>query len=276
MPNLSKPEAIEHLQRALDEIPALKGMGIDSPRFIQWERDTQIAIKHVFGKESDEIKEFNKIRYYPSAVPLGPGNQSRRLNLISSAYQSGLSQATATLKSMINQINRYWPDEQPISLPPQTEASNRQIDDKKVFVVHGRDEGTRNTVVRTLEQLDLIPIVLQEQSNEGRTIIEKFEDHAGDVGFAIVLCTPDDEGRLRDEQKSLQPRPRQNVVLEWGFFMGKIGRDRVVALTKGDVEIPSDYSGVIYIPLDEHEGGKTRLVRELKSAGFQVDANSLL
>ena len=130
-------------------------------------------------------------------------------------------------------------------------------------------------VVRTLERLDLAPIVLQEQSSEGRTIIEKFEDHAGDVGFAIVLCTPDDEGRLRGEQ-DIKPRPRQNVVFEWGFFTGQIGRGRVVALVKDDVEIPSDYSGVIYIPLDEQGGWKMRLVKELSSAGFQVDANRLL
>ena len=107
---------------------------------------------------------------------------------------------------------------------------------------------------------------------KGRTIIEKFEDFAH-VGFALVLLTPDDEGRLRDDKGDFKPRARQNVILELGYFLGKLGRERVCALVKEGVERPSDYDGVVYIPLDDSGGWEMKLIRELKSAGYDIDAN---
>ena len=94
-------------------------------------------------------------------------------------------------------------------------------------------------------------------------------------GLAVVLLTPDDEGRLQGGT-DLKPRARQNVIFELGYFAGILGRNRVCALTKGDVEIPSDYDGVIYITLDDSGGWKLRIVKELKAAGFDVDANLAL
>ena len=115
-------------------------------------------------------------------------------------------------------------------------------------------------------------MVLHEQPNEGRTIIEKFEDFTH-VGFAVVLLTPDDTGRLQDDVGDFKPRARQNVIFEFGYFIGKLGRGRVCALVKGDVERPSDYDGVLYIPLDDSGGWEMRLIQELKSAGYDIDAN---
>lgn len=120
--------------------------------------------------------------------------------------------------------------------------------------------------------MELKPVVLHEQPNEGRTIIEKFEDYT-DVRFAVVLLTPDDVGGLQDNAGDTKPRARQNVIFEFGYFIGKLGRERVCALVKGNVEKPSDYDGVLYIQLDDSEGWKMRLVRELKSAGYNIDAN---
>ena len=160
------------------------------------------------------------------------------------------------------------------NLLQKTQENSQQRVSNRVFVVHGRDEGTRSIVARFLESLDLEAIILQEQPNEGRTIIEKFEDYA-DVGYAVVLCTPDDVGSLAEEQEKLRPRPRQNVVLEWGFFLGRLKRNRVCVLLKGDVEIPSDYAGVVYVKLDESGGWRTELAIELQRSGLQVDLNDL-
>ena len=143
----------------------------------------------------------------------------------------------------------------------------------EVFVVHGRDGGTKESVTGFLRTLELEPVVLNEYPNEGRTIIEKFEHHASRVGFAIVLFTPDDIGSLQDEGSSQQARARQNVVFELGYFIGRLGRDRTCALLKGDVEIPSDYYGVLHIAMDDGEDWKMKLFRELKKAGFDIDAN---
>ena len=147
---------------------------------------------------------------------------------------------------------------------------------RRIFLVHGRDEGAKSAVARFLEKLDLQPVILDEQANRGQTIIEKFESHSN-VCFAIVLLTPDDEGGLRGGEKSGRHRARQNVIFELGFFIGRLGRQRVCALTKGSaMEIPSDYSGVVYIPLDDGGAWRYHLVKELKSAGFDVDANRAL
>ena len=119
-----------------------------------------------------------------------------------------------------------------------------------VFVIHGHDGDARESVARFLENLGLQPIIPHEQANKGRTIIEKFENHA-DVAFAVVLLTPDDEGERKDDKSDLKPRARQNVILEPGFFLGRLGRTHVCLLVKGDMETPSDYDGVVYTKPDD-------------------------
>ena len=184
-------------------------------------------------------------------------------------YLRGLESATAILNSMIDEIEEYWEDDIEVS-SSEVPKTFRQTNTSQVFVIHGKDHGTRDTVTRFLEDLGLETVILQEQPDQGRTIIEKFEQYA-QCDFAVALFTPDDVGGSHDND--LQPRARQNVIFEFGYFIGKFGRDRVRALVKGRQEIPSDYSGVMYIPLDESDGWKMLLIREMKSAGFDIDAN---
>lgn len=145
--------------------------------------------------------------------------------------------------------------------------------ENSVFLVHGHDEGAKHSVARFLEQLGIKPVILQEQINRGMTVIEKFEAFAGRAGFAIVLMTPDDYGYPATSEQEKKHRPRQNVVLELGYFAAKLGREKTFVLTKGDLEMPSDVMGLVYEPMDRSEGWKMRLARELKSAGFEVDLN---
>jgi predicted nucleotide-binding protein len=146
----------------------------------------------------------------------------------------------------------------------------------KVFVVHGRNEGYRETIARFLERLKLRPVILHEQPNKGRTIIEKFMDYA-DVAFAVILLTADDHGGLASESFENQKlRARQNVIFELGFFLGRLGRDRVCALYEDGVEIPSDYNGVVFIPLDRAEAWRIRLARELRAANLSTDMNDVV
>jgi hypothetical protein len=144
---------------------------------------------------------------------------------------------------------------------------------RKVFVVHGHDEGVREKIARFLEKLDFEPIILHEQASRGRTVIEKVEAHS-DVGFAVVLLTPDDEGCERGGTP--RPRARQNVVLELGYFVGHLGRTHVCALKRGEIEIPSDFHGVVYGPSDNSDGWKQALGRELEGVGFTVDWNKAM
>ena len=137
-------------------------------------------------------------------------------------------------------------------------------DRSKVFVVHGHDEGALQAMARFLEKIGLQTIVLREQPDQGLTTIEKFEASASEVGFAVVLLTPDDLGGAvaAPEQAA---RARQNVIFELGYFVGRLGRGRACFLRKGEVEIPSDLVGVIYTDMDHPaEGWKVKLARELK------------
>lgn len=116
-------------------------------------------------------------------------------------------------------------------------------------------------------------VVLNEQTNASITVIEKLEKHA-DVGFAVVLLTPDDEGRKKGTKKLLG-RARQNVILELGYFISKLGRERVCALQRGDLEVPSDVLGVLTHQIDPAGAWKTRLAKELQEASFDVDLNKM-
>jgi predicted nucleotide-binding protein len=167
-------------------------------------------------------------------------------------------------------------------LPPKpdlNQKSNRiaqaPSSNHKVFIVHGRDEEVKQSVARFLEKLGLEAVVLHERSNTGKTIIEKFEKHS-DVAFAVVLMTPDDCGGIKAIDPVLRDRARQNVIFELGYFMGKLGRDRVSALLKGDIERPSDSDGIVYIALDPNDGWKILLAKELKEAGLLVDLNKVV
>ncbi|MGZ9129670.1 MAG: TIR domain-containing protein [Candidatus Binatia bacterium] len=143
----------------------------------------------------------------------------------------------------------------------------------KIFLVHGHDKGVLNEVARFLEKLNQKVVILRELPNAGRTVIEKFGDFA-DVGYAVVLLTPDDRGsKVSLPFKDQNLRARQNVIFELGYFIGRLGRDRVTALYLSNVEIPSDYSGVLFTEIDDRGAWRLELARELKTAGFLVDLN---
>ena len=144
-----------------------------------------------------------------------------------------------------------------------------------VFIVHGHDKALKESVARFLERQKLRPIILHEQPAQGRTIIEKFEDYS-DVGFAVVLLTPDDVMYVKTEDGERQIiRARQNVVLELGFFVGKLGRKRVavIFIQNSNFEMPSDYRGVEYLEAEGTGSWQYRLCVELRAAGYSVDAN---
>jgi len=145
---------------------------------------------------------------------------------------------------------------------------------KEVFIVHGTDQGVKETVARFLSKLKLEPKILHEQPNLGDTIIEKLEHHSL-VAFSVVLLTPDDRGGTNSQDYPLTSRARQNVVFELGYFIGKLGRNKVCALYTEGVELPSDFHGVVYIPFDRDGAWQLRLAKEIKAAGLDIDLNTL-
>lgn len=170
---------------------------------------------------------------------------------------------------MVSYLAVNYPPEPTTNRPTQGERTMS----KKVFIVHGHDNEAILDVARTLEKDDFEAIILREQPDGGLTIIEKIEQYT-DVDFAVVLYTQCDKGRAKAipvEQERF--RARQNVVFEHGYLIGKLGRNHVCALVKGDVETPGDISGVVYVPMDEHGAWKMRLARNMQDIGLPVDMN---
>lgn len=158
----------------------------------------------------------------------------------------------------------------------QLSGGERIIMSNKVFVVHGHDDAAKLDMARTLEKAGFEAIILHEQPDAGRTIIEKFENYS-DVSFAVILYTECDLGRDKEMPvDSEKYRARQNVVFEHGFFIGKLGRDHVCAFVKGDVETPGDLSGVLYVPMDKAGAWKMKLVQNMNAAGLSIDMNKFI
>lgn len=158
------------------------------------------------------------------------------------------------------------------------EATTREVagtivsENLDVFIVHGHDEARRNELRSLLEGMDLDPVIMQEEDDRGLTIIEKFEYYASTCSFAFILMTPDDRSSGGEDPES-RWRARQNVIMELGWFMARLGRERVMILYTGELEIPSDILGVVYVRFEERieEVDVVRRIRQrLKGVGFQV------
>lgn len=154
-------------------------------------------------------------------------------------------------------------------------SGTNRLSNKKIFVVYGHDEIAKTQLEALLRRWDLDPIILDQQASAGQTIIEKLEENIAEVGYAIVLATPDDEGKAKtDVTGSYKSRVRQNVVLELGMFLAKLGRDKVAILLKEetDFEKPSDIQGLIYIPFQNKvDEVSVSLIRELSRQGYKID-----
>ena len=196
-------------------------------------------------------------------------NPSERLKELKEDIQNKVD----NLESLVEKIELIKSDVE-ISTTKTPIIDKTKTDSTNIFIVHGHNTAIQQSVARTIEKLGLNPIILHEQPNAGKTIIEKFESHSN-VGFAIVLLTDDDEGKAKTEI-DLNKRARQNVVLELGYFIGKLSRSKVLPLYSEGVELPSDIYGLLYTPLDKAENWKFAIVRELNAAGYSVDANKLL
>jgi len=156
----------------------------------------------------------------------------------------------------------------------EIEKRSQQYMSNNIFIVHGRNDSIKNDMARFIEKLGLSATILHEQPNLGATIIEKLENSAINVAYAIVLYTADDTGALVGE-KDMKSRARQNVLFEHGYFMSKLGRNKVCAVVEENVDIPSDLHGILFIHYDKGGAWKYKIAKEMKAIGINVDVNRL-
>jgi predicted nucleotide-binding protein len=279
---------IERLRKCIEDLEAFDPQSVQKrdgvPEVMALERAIDGALEAAFGHRTPAYNRFRvaaQLDHGPRTMRISPdwgggGIRSYDPHEAHKARQylaEGKEQSIALLHQAISTLEDQIADQEPEDYTAPAAAMASLAYNRKVFVVHGREEGPREAVARFLERLGFQPIILHEQANQGRTIIEKVEDHS-DVGFAVIILTPDDMGNLKGEEP--QPRARQNVLLELGYFIGKLTRKRVCTLKAGELEIPSDWRGVVDEPYDAGGGWRQTLARELEAAEYEIDWNKVM
>ena len=244
----------------------------------------QMRIRRVFGEGSSYSDRLSSISFRSSGgvaviSSFGAGGESaEERQRRERAWRSGQRQSISLIDTMLEDLELDEAEQAPgleaidepiDSEPLQVDAYKTATGSNRVFVVHGHDNEMKQAVARIVERLGLEAVILHEQPDRGQTIIEKIERFS-DVGFAVVVLSPDDMGHSKaDGPDAARPRARQNVILELGYFAGKLGRENVVALHRGDIELPSDYDGVLYTTYDGDGAWPYKLTRELRESGYR-------
>ena len=223
------------------------------PDFCAWKDQTERFLIRHFGKDSLEVEKFRGFDFSLCAFASGMPD-----SLWNDACVGDLKRVKAIFSGYLDEMAEEE------SVP--TLADENAMDKTKVFIVHGHNAELKLEVARLMEKIGVTPIILSEQPNCGSTIIEKIEKNS-DVSAAICLFTADDE--CSDGTK----RARQNVVLETGYFWGKLGRDKMVILADKGVELPSDMQGVVYT---DTVNWQFSVCKELKRMGYDIDLNNLV
>lgn len=251
----------QKLKDIIDEVDVLIAKGITSsnPDFQAWKTKTERFLIKKYGKDGLEYEKFTKT-HFSLMICTSDTPKSKFVE----ACKNGLEKAKAVFMTYLREL------EEENVIPTLQSVSPVKSAFKKVFIVHGHDEKLKQFVARIIEKQGIEAIILSEQANKGRTIIEKFEDYS-DVDGAICLFTSDDISKAKNDSADNR-RARQNVVLETGYFMGKLGRDHIVILADDGIEMPSDLSGIVYTNI---ENWGIKLLQELKAIGYTVDFNKL-
>ena len=234
-----------------------------------WNDFNSEYLKQSFNNEFNEYRD----RYDKCSMFIGFAKRAQTPNSKLINFKESVKAKVTNLKKLLAKADLLKCSvESPVketksSMEPQELSNN-------VFIVHGHNERIKLDTARTIEKLGLNPIILSEQPNQGQTIIEKFELHS-DVGFAVILLTTDDLGKVKTDDED-KYRARQNVIIEMGYFIGKLGRSKVFPLYEEGVELPSDLHGVLYVPIDDAGSWKFRLAKELNASGYDVNVKNIL
>lgn len=259
-PTLPSERAKELIKRQLDQIDGLIQLRYNDPEVRKWDNITEQILIKAFGKPHDNLSDFLSARH--SGIVLVTRDEYE----LQEDYKENLQKCRKLLEGFIEQLEIFVePQKTTLKVEVKTILS------KKIFIVHGHDDQATSELALLLSRLELEPIILHEQPSEGMTVIEKLEKYS-DVGYAFVLLTPDDLGAKSEEKDNLRPRARQNVVFEFGMFAGKLGRNRVCALYKGSVELPSDLHGLVYVAFQTSINEvQLDIIKELRAVGYNIN-----
>lgn len=259
---MSDYEKLKKLYNEIDSL-ILKEVTPNEGDFITWYTKAEKLIAVKYGINS----EFADFRNTISKLKNDMFIRTHEENVI--ACKESLKYTKAKFKAYLENMKEDG-EEDNLENKKNT-LKKKEMDLSKIFIVHGHNGEFKQSVARLIEQQQIKPIILSEQANNGLTIIDKFEKNS-DVAAAICLFTPDDEGKAKNDKKYME-RARQNVVFETGYFMGKLGRQNIILLVDGEIEMPSDLSGVVYT---NNKNWQWEMFRELKAIGYSIDMNRML
>jgi predicted nucleotide-binding protein len=275
---MTRDEAKAKLQDRIEKGMKLKRVQVNTPQsyeiakneYSKWNSFNAELLKRMFTTEelSTEYSWWGVVAISMRHPSLG--EQIAKLN-------RDVDDKIHRIDSIIERLELF-----PLSSALQSESDDANLDavppsrSKRVFVVHGHDEVAKTNLEVFLHEIGLEPVVLHRQADEGMTVIEKFEKHS-DVGYAFILLTPDEVAYLKadaekpDDQRKKENRARPNVIFEFGYFVGKLGRARVCCLYTGDVALPSDVHGMIYKRFGNSiDEVAYSVIKDLKASGYAV------
>lgn len=231
--------------------------------FAAWKNQTEVVLRTLFGVGHPTYESFLRTRFSSQIISVDRSSDGAAFR------ERGVKSVLALLggAKLELQLSAQVPD---VAQDDETHKG-KVAANGRVFIVHGHDSSLKNETARFLKDLTgEDPVILHEQPDGGRSLIEKFEASAATTGYAVVLLTADDLGRAKGE-KIDQLRGRQNVVFEMGFFFGSLGRGNVAVIHDNGVEEPGDVRGMLYVPRDDAGAWKMRIAREIDHAGIAVD-----
>jgi predicted nucleotide-binding protein len=278
LPKIGPEKALGKIMEYLSEIDRLKNVGHINGESQKEDLNYKIKafIKNAFDNPGDKVKEYdNYVNMFFAVVGEKKSSQEKEND-----YQLDLREMKTMLLSYREELEM---------VEPNYVARETSYDSKEIFIVHGHDEAAKYELARIIhKEFRLEAKILHEEADKGRTIIEKLEGVSHLPGYAFVLLTPDDLGaeqvpdekieyfnnpamKLKEQKTQFKYRARQNVIFELGYFIGLLGRDRVCCLYKEGVELPSDFSGVLYQKFRDNISEITwEIRRELKAAGYNI------
>lgn len=253
-------ELIKRLQNDVSNAYRTQGFSFGDERYEKWKNQVR---KFLDENLPDEKLRFEKSIKFYGLVSLP--NETEEQDF----WRNHGNRVKAYIDSLLLDIqnDEY---EAPDINKTKTKKESSVMNNKKIFIVHGRNEAIRDKVEAFVRRIGLEPVILCKEANRGQSILEKIISYS-DVGFALVLYTGCDEGRLSGSEEVCKPRARQNVVFEHGYMIAHLSKDRVVALIEDNsIEIPGDYAGVVYISLSDSDW-ETQVKRELHAAGIEYN-----
>jgi predicted nucleotide-binding protein len=269
---------VDRLKLRIAELEAFDTNSIaraGDPRITALATSIEETLQRVFGARTIELSRYHGAAKLHQVWGVASLYAAKRQEAPPSELQGEFSELKAQSLALLGQAVKGLEEDIAAGAgapAPAIPAAHPKPSDK-VFLVHGRDDATKNEVALFLRSIGLEPIILHTRPHRGRNILTKFQEESEGAAFAVILMTPDDEGALVGGTP--QKRARQNVVFELGFFIGKLGTPNVAALVKGHIERPSDFDGIGYIDFDPNGEWKRLLAREMHDAQIPFDASKV-